>query len=98
MFLYFVRDNPNLTAIPKGLYHYQYFLFNYLFFLFIYLSRGIQFSRASLNGALEPYTLLSIKKQGGIKPRNTAWARNGATNVEPLAIINLDCQSLKDER
>ena len=38
-----------------------------------------------------------IGKQGG-KPRNTAWARNGATNVKHLALINLDCQSLKDER
>ena len=38
-----------------------------------------------------------IDKQGG-KPRYTAWARNGATNVKHLALSNLDCQSLKDER
>ena len=43
-------------------------------------------------------TTTSIDKQGGIKPRNTARPRNGAKNVKHLAIINLDCQSLKDER
>ena len=34
----------------------------------------------------------------GIKPRNTARARNGGTNVKHPAIINLDCQSLKNEK
>ena len=38
-----------------------------------------------------------IDKQGG-KPKNTARARNGATNVEHLVISNLDCLSMKDKR
>ena len=37
-------------------YYYYYYYYHYYFYLFIYLfqylSRGIQFSRASLNGAL----------------------------------------------
>ena len=39
-----------------------FFLFFFLFFFFIqYLSRGIQFSRASLNGALTKHKNKNIK-------------------------------------
>ena len=62
--------------------------------MFVYFVRNPQF-KININTGGGCITTLT-NKEGKLK--NTARARNGATNVEHLVISNLDCLSMKDER
>ena len=60
-------STPHLSEVKN--FQLDCFLFVCLIFLFQYLSRGIQFSRASLNGALTEHKSKDIKTRQLIKLR-----------------------------